>query len=151
MKSHLVAALLSIAVISPAIMSAEAAAQRYDGQSGRNDRHGRVDRHDREDRHGRNDRRWQGDRDNRNWDPASSYNSGNYRERRLSRNDRVYRGRDGRAYCKRNDGTTGLVIGALGGGVLANLIGGGTLGTLAGAGGGALLGRSVDRGNVRCR
>jgi len=37
------------------------------------------------------------------------------------------------------------------GDALANLIGGGTLGTLAGAGGGALLGRSVDRGNVKCR
>ncbi|MDF2982744.1 MAG: glycine zipper protein, partial [Devosia sp.] len=99
----------------------------------------------------RGDRRWQGDRDGRNWDPSTSYQSGKYRERRLGRNDRIYRGKDGRAYCKRNDGTTGLVIGALGGGVLANLIGGGTLGTLAGAGGGALLGRSVDRGNVKCR
>ncbi|MEG8021202.1 glycine zipper 2TM domain-containing protein [Sphingomonas aerolata] len=96
-----------------------------------------------------NDRNWRGD--DRNWDPSRSYQNGNYRERRLGRNDRIYRGNDGRAYCKRNDGTTGLVIGALGGGVLANLIGGGTLGTLAGAGGGALLGRSVDRGNVKCR
>ena len=56
-----------------------------------------------------------------------------------------------RTYCKRNDGTTGLVIGAVGGGVLGNVIGGGTLGTLLGAGGGALLGRSIDRGKVRCR
>ena len=95
------------------------------------------------------DRNWHGD--DRNWDPSRSYQNGNYRERRLGRNDRIYRGQDGRAYCKRNDGTTGLVIGALGGGALANLIGGGTLGTLAGAGGGALLGRSVDRGNVKCR
>jgi len=35
--------------------------------------------------------------------------------------------------------------------VLGNLVGGGTLGTLLGAGGGALLGRSVDRGKVKCR
>ena len=92
-------------------------------------------------------------------DPAyNGYDAGRYyrddrryRERRLSQNERVYRGNDGRYYCRRNDGTTGLVIGALGGGALANLIGGGTLGTLAGAGGGALLGRSVDRGNVKCR
>ena len=96
------------------------------------------------------DNRWQGDRDG-DWNPQNSYRKGYYRERRLGRNDRIYRGKDGRAYCKRNDGTTGLVIGAVGGGVLANLIGGGTLGTLAGAGGGALLGRSVDRGNVKCR
>ncbi|MBB4617419.1 uncharacterized protein YcfJ [Sphingomonas abaci] len=43
------------------------------------------------------------------------------------------------------------VIGGVGGGLLANLVGGGTLGTLAGAGGGALLGRSIDRGKVKCR
>lgn len=96
------------------------------------------------------DYRW---RDNdRNWEPTRSYREGRRdRERRLSRNDRIYKGRDGRAYCRRNDGTTGLVIGGIGGGVLGNLVGGGTLGTLLGAGGGALLGREVDRGNVRCR
>jgi len=97
----------------------------------------------------RRDREWRGD--DRDWNPSDSYRRGNYRERRLNRDDQVYRGRDGRAYCKRNDGTTGLVIGGLGGGVLGNVVGGGTLGTLLGAGGGALLGRSIDRGKVRCR
>ncbi|MET4593454.1 MULTISPECIES: glycine zipper 2TM domain-containing protein [unclassified Sphingomonas] len=133
MKNHLIAALMSVAAVAPVIAPVEATAQRRD------------DRRDNR----RVDRNWHGD--DRNWDPSRSYQNGNYRERRLGRNDRVYRGQDGRAYCKRNDGTTGLVIGALGGGALANLIGGGTLGTLAGAGGGALLGRSVDRGNVKCR
>ena len=142
MKKHFIAALLSVAVVAPAMMPIEATAQRRD-----DDRRGYERGRDRDD----NDRRWQGDRDNRNWDPANSYRDGKYRERRLGRNDRIYRGRDGRAYCKRNDGTTGLVVGAAAGGLLANLIGGGTLGTLAGAGGGALLGRSVDRGNVKCR
>jgi hypothetical protein len=132
-KNHLIAALMSVAVVAPVIAPVEATAQRRD------------DRRDNR----RVDRNWHGD--DRNWDPSRSYQNGNYRERRLGRNDRIYRGQDGRAYCKRNDGTTGLVIGALGGGALANLIGGGTLGTLAGAGGGALLGRSVDRGNVKCR
>ena len=132
MRAQLMAALLSVAVASPVIMPTDATAQRRD-------------------RDNRNDRQWRGDREDRNWDPSSSYRSGKYRERRLGRNDRIYRGQDGRAYCRRSDGTTGLVIGALGGGVLGNLIGGGTLGTLAGAGGGALLGRSVDRGNVKCR
>ena len=63
------------------------------------------------------------------------------------------RGRHGdyRWQGDRNDGTTGLVIGAIGGGLLGNAVGGNTLGTLLGAGGGALLGRSIDRGNVRCR
>lgn len=98
----------------------------------------------------RGDYRWQ-DENRRDWDPSDHYRDGKYRERRLGRDDRIYRGRDGRAYCRRNDGTTGLVVGALGGGVLGNLVGGGTLGTLLGAGGGAVLGRSIDRGKVRCR
>jgi len=76
-----------------------------------------------------------------------------YQERRLGRNDRVYRGQNGNYYCRRNDGTTGLIVGGLAGGVLGNLVAGdsGLLGTLIGGGGGALLGRSIDRGNVRCR
>jgi hypothetical protein len=95
------------------------------------------------------DRQWHGDRND--WNPSGDYRRGNYRARRMGRDDQIYRGRDNRYYCKRNDGTTGLVIGALGGGVAGNLLGGGTLGTLLGAGGGALLGRSIDRGNVKCR
>lgn len=97
------------------------------------------------------DYRWNGDRD-RHWDPAPHYRpGGHYRERRMGRNDRMYRGRDGRYYCRRNDGTTGLVVGAIAGGLLGNAIGGDTLGTLLGVGGGALLGQSIDKGNVRCR
>jgi hypothetical protein len=97
------------------------------------------------------DNHWQGDR--QGWDPARSYRGGgNHGDRRLGRDDHVYRGHDGRYYCKRNDGTTGLVIGAIGGGVLGNVLGGGgALGTVLGAGGGALLGRSIDRGQVHCR
>ena len=93
--------------------------------------------------------------------PAGSYDAyhhyrdePNYRERQLSRNDQIYRGSDGRYYCKRNDGTTGLIVGAVGGGVLGNLIapgGSGTIGTLLGAAGGALLGRSIDRNEVKCK
>ena len=95
------------------------------------------------------DYRWHGE--DQNWNPSDSYREGRYRERRLTRNDRIYRGQDGRTYCRRNDGTTGLVIGGVGGAVLGNVLGGGLLGTLAGGAGGALLGREVDRGKVRCR
>ncbi|KPF62637.1 hypothetical protein IP88_14415 [alpha proteobacterium AAP81b] len=79
---------------------------------------------------------------------------GNYRPYRLGANDRVYRGRDGRYYCRRNDGTTGLIIGGLSGGVLGNVIAPGgskTLGTILGGGLGAVLGNSIDRNNVTCR
>lgn len=96
------------------------------------------------------DYRWNGDRSG-DWDPSRHYHAGRYRERRLGRDDRIYRGGDGRYYCRRSDGTTGLVVGAIAGGILGNAIGGNTLGTLLGAGGGALLGQSIDRGNVRCR
>lgn len=77
-----------------------------------------------------------------------------YRERVLTANDQVYRGSDGRYYCRRSDGTTGLIIGGAAGGLLGNVIDGGrnrTAGTLIGGALGALLGREVERQEVRCR
>jgi len=78
-----------------------------------------------------------------------------YRERRLTAEDEVYRGSDGRYYCRRSDGTTGLIIGGVGGAALGNIIDGGrsrTAGTLIGGALGALIGRSVDQNSdVRCR
>ena len=75
----------------------------------------------------------------------NGYRNDGYRDNG-NRNDRSYRGDDGRYYsCKKSSGTTGTVAGAVGGGVLGNVLGGGTLGTLAGAGGGALLGRHLDK------
>lgn len=133
------------------------------------------DRRDRQDerRDARDDRRYtqqdsQADwRTFRNYDynrPQRGYNSyyadqyyrdgQYYQPRRLAATDRIYRGRDNRYYCRRSDGTTGLIIGGLGGGVLGNLIApGGSkgLGTILGGVGGALLGRSIDRNNITCR
>lgn len=87
------------------------------------------------------------------YDAGRYYRDGpNYRERRLSQNDRVYRGQDGRYYCRRNDGTTGLIVGGVAGGVLGNIIapgGSGLLGTVLGAAGGALAGRAVDKSSKR--
>lgn len=76
-----------------------------------------------------------------------------YRDRRLTRRDRLYRGRDGRYYCSRSDGTTGLIIGGAVGALLGRELGRGQsrlISTLIGAGTGALLGREIDRGNLRC-
>ena len=76
-----------------------------------------------------------------------------YRERRLNSNDRIYRGRDNRYYCRRSDGTTGLIVGAL----LGNALDDGrssTLGTILGAIAGGAIGREVDRNgtrDLRCR
>lgn len=89
------------------------------------------------------------------------YDAGRYyrndpraREYRLQQSDRLYRGRDGRYYCRRSDGTTGLVVGAAAGGTLGAIIAPGgseVLGALIGGAAGAVLGREVDRGEVRCR
>ncbi|WP_294391336.1 glycine zipper 2TM domain-containing protein [uncultured Sphingomonas sp.] len=91
------------------------------------------------------------------YDPSQYYrNSPNYRERVLAQDDRVYAGNDGRYYCRRSDGTTGLIVGGAAGGVLGNVIDGGrsrTVGTLLGAAAGALAGKAVDRNQqqIRCR
>ena len=114
--------------------------------------HGRRD-HDRGD-YRRYDYNRPDTRYGRYYDASRYYREGRYPERRLTRGDRIYRGTDGRYYCRRSDGTTGLIIGAVAGGLLGNALDNGrssTLGTLIGAGGGALIGRSIDRGNVRCR
>ena len=103
---------------------------------------------------------YQDDRYENGYDPSRYYRDGsNYQERTLAADDRVYRGTDGRYYCKRNDGTTGLVIGAAGGGILGNVIDGGhsrVVGTLIGGALGAIAGKAVDQSGsvnnaVRCR
>ena len=74
--------------------------------------------------------------------------------RAVRANDRIWRGNDGRYYCKRDNGTTGLIIGGAAGALLGREIDGGrnrTLGTILGAAGGALLGREIDRGGMKCR
>jgi uncharacterized protein YcfJ len=74
--------------------------------------------------------------------------------RAVRANDRVWRGNDGRYYCKRDNGTTGLIIGGAAGALLGREIDGGrerTLGTVLGAAGGALLGREIDRSGAKCR
>jgi Ni/Co efflux regulator RcnB len=96
------------------------------------------------------------ERDEGDYDPARYYRSGTqYQERTLSNEDRVYAGQDGRYYCRRNDGTTGLIVGAGAGGILGNVIDGGRsriVGTLLGGAAGALAGRAVQQGSsVRCR
>lgn len=95
------------------------------------------------------------DRYDPNYDAARYYRPGT-EERVLSSDDRVYRGNDGRYYCKRSDGTTGLIIGAAGGGILGNVIDGGhsrAAGTLIGAAVGALAGRAIDKSQseIKCR
>lgn len=94
------------------------------------------------------------ERDEGDYDASRYYRSGP--ERVLGPDDRVYRGQDGRYYCRRNDGTTGLIVGGAAGGLFGNAISNRhsrTVGTLLGAVAGAALGSAVDRNNqqVTCR
>ena len=95
-------------------------------------------------RYDRDDRRYRG----RGYDRNSRY------DQPVRHNTRVWRGDDGRAYCKKDDGTTGLLIGAGVGALIGNEVAGRgdrTLGAILGAAGGALLGREIDRSGARCR
>ena len=102
-----------------------------------------------------NDYRWQNDGWNRQgWHAESFYRPGNYRPFVLGRNDQVWRGYDNRYYCRRSDGTTGLIIGGLAGGTLGNVLAPGgskLLGSIIGGTLGAVVGNSIDRGRVVCR
>lgn len=125
-----------------------APAHGYRDQDRGYDRYDHYDDDDRyERRQDRRDRRRARDRE---YDDHGRY----YEPRRVNRGDRVWRGDDGRYYCRRDNGTTGLIIGAAGGALLGREIDGGrdrTVGTILGAALGGLLGREIDRGEARCR
>ena len=121
---------------------------RWDRREDRYDR--REDRYDRrEDRYDRYDAR-------DSWDAARYYRKDDrrYRAVRLGRNDRIYRGSDNRYYCKRSDGTAGLIIGGISGGVLGSVIaprGHKTVGAIIGGGLGAVLGKMANDDEIVCR
>lgn len=76
-----------------------------------------------------------------------------YADRRVTRYDRIYRGSDGRFYCRRDDGTTGLILGGAVGAALGSQLhigGSTTLSAILGGTAGALIGREIDRGELRC-
>ncbi|WP_199553494.1 glycine zipper 2TM domain-containing protein [Sandaracinobacteroides hominis] len=95
--------------------------------------------------------------------PVYSYNAPDYR---YGNNYPVYRGAsynssapywwgsNGQVQCRRQDGTTGLIVGALAGGTLGNVLareGDKRLGSVIGGTLGAVLGNELNKGNVRCR
>lgn len=87
------------------------------------------------------------------WRRGYRYSYDRYDEPRY-REAQSWRGRDGRYYCRKPDGTTGLIVGGAAGALIGRGIDGGrdrTVGTLLGAVGGALLGRAIDRDGARCR
>lgn len=85
--------------------------------------------------------------------PTSSYSAAEAAAQRDYRG-RTWRGRDGRTYCRKSNGTTGLLVGGAAGALAGRAIDGGrdkTTGTILGAAAGALLGRHVDRSTGRDR
>lgn len=121
--------------------------------------HGRHRGWDRDDRWRDRDDRWRdrayyGDRYY-----GGDYYYPRYRERvyynePIYRNTYVWRGRDGRYYCRHRDGTTGLIVGGAVGALLGRSAAGygdRTAGTVIGAAAGALLGHAIDRDDGRCR
>jgi hypothetical protein len=155
-KTAAVAALLTSFI---GIQPLPALAQGRDRRDRQEDRWDRRDR--REERRDRRDNR----RDRREvryeardgyWDARRYYRADDrrYPPRRLYRNDWIYRGSDDRYYCRRDDGTTGLVLGGIAGGAFGHIIAPGgakTLGAIIGAGAGALIGRAIDAGEIVCR
>lgn len=90
------------------------------------------------------------------WAPAHGYRAkhGGIAYRETDNGIRYWRGEDGRYYCRRSNGTTGLLVGAALGALLGRAIdtrGDRATGTILGAAGGALIGREIERGQTRCR
>ncbi|MEA3264283.1 MAG: glycine zipper 2TM domain-containing protein [Pseudomonadota bacterium] len=90
------------------------------------------------------------------WAPAHGYRAknGDIAYRRTDNGIRYWQGDDGRYYCRRGDGTVGLLVGAAVGALLGRAIdtrGERATGTILGAAAGALIGNELAKGPTRCR
>ena len=91
------------------------------------------------------------------WAPAHGHRAKQAYQPRYRTTDngiRYWQGEDGRYYCKRSNGTTGLIVGAAAGALAGRAIdtrGERATGTILGAAAGARLGRQVERGSTSCR
>jgi hypothetical protein len=77
-----------------------------------------------------------------------------YEARLLGPDDRIYRGRNDQYYCRRPDGTTGLIERGLAGRISQDMLDRGAsviLADLANTRGGSALALAVDRQEVVCR
>jgi len=97
--------------------------------------------------------------------PAAPAMADNHRGRHYQSQQRYYQtpngiqywnGADGRRYCKKSNGTVGLIVGGAAGALVGRAVdtrGERATGTILGAAAGALLGRQVQRGSssYRCR
>lgn len=85
--------------------------------------------------------------------PASMALPTDQAEARKHHRYKEWRGSDGRMYCRKSNGTTGLIVGGVGGALLGRAIdtrGDRATGTIVGAAAGALVGKEIDS-KRRCR
>ncbi len=90
------------------------------------------------------------------WAPAHGWRErdGDIRYRRTDNGIRYWEGSDGRYYCRRGDGTVGLLIGGALGALVGRAVdtrGERVTGTVLGAAAGALIGNELAKGTTRCR
>jgi hypothetical protein len=90
------------------------------------------------------------------WAPAHGYRAKHDRiaYRYADNGVRYWRGEDGRYYCRRGDGTVGMLAGAALGALLGRAVdtrGDRAPGTIIGAAAGALIGNEIGKGETRCR
>ena len=127
LKYALVAALVASTVTLQPITALAQGRDRRDRQEDRRDRdrynddRGRYERYDDQRAVPRGWRNYDHRRyepGQRRYDAARYYrNDRRYRPYRMGKNDRIYRGSDNRYYCRRDDGTTGLIVGGVAGGM----------------------------------
>lgn len=94
-----------------------------------------------------------GDRDRSHHDYRGRVLGHDRHWRYLGERDRIYRSKNGHYFCKRRDGSDGSLVGALTGDALENTISRGKskrLETILREDGGALAGRAIGRGAIRC-
>ena len=142
MKNLLKTSALALAATGTALTAVPATAADFHRTSG----YHAAPAQDTWDRHRRGNQRGRGHY-NQGYGSRSAYAEPVYR------NTQVWRGNDGNTYCRKSNGTTGLVIGAAAGALLGHEIDGGynhTTGTILGGLVGALLGKSVAQSSS-CR
>lgn len=86
--------------------------------------------------------------------PAMAHDTGYRHSHRVDNGVQYWEGQDGRYYCKRSNGTVGLLVGGAAGALIGRAIdtrGSRATGTIVGAAAGALLGREVQKSRARAR
>jgi outer membrane lipoprotein SlyB len=83
-----------------------------------------------------------------------AHNTGYRHSHQVSNGVQYWEGQDGRYYCKRSNGTVGMLVGGAAGALVGRAIdtnGSRATGTIVGAAAGALLGREVQKSRARAR